>query len=226
MTDSADPRLVEAHRWAADRLGQALAAPVPVSGDASFRRYFRVRTPAQSLILMDAPPAQENSQPFLDVARRLRAAGLNVPAVVHFDLSLGFGLLEDFGDCLYREVLNPQTADQHFPSLLACLAQMAQQADADGLPRYDDARLQAELDLFPDWYLARHQQQPLSAAEQREWNALCAALRSAAGEQPRTFVHRDFHSCNLLHMDGRPPGIIDFQDAVAGPVSYDLVSLI
>lgn len=219
-----DERRERAAAWAAKQLGLEDIRLTPVSADASFRRYFRCHVPDGSLILMDAPPQQENSAPFLDVAARLRKAGLRAPQIRAFDLAQGFGLLEDFGDRLYREVLHPQ-ADEAFAELLELLPIMAARVDAGGLPEYGPALLQKELDLFPDWYLARHKSRQLSIAERAQWQSVCALLLESAGQQPRAFVHRDFHSCNLLQTLAGP-GIIDFQDAVRGPVSYDFVSLI
>jgi hypothetical protein len=225
-TTADDARLAAAMTWARERLQQDLPEPLPVSGDASFRRYFRLRAAGGSLILMDAPPEREDSRPFLDVAGRLRAAGLGAPRIEHFDLRQGFGLLEDLGDRLYRDALRPRNADRLIPPLLETLRRMAQDVAHAGLPDYDDARLQQELDLFPDWYLARHRGLRLNARDTAAWQAACALLRQSANEQPRVFVHRDFHSCNLLLRDLGGPGIVDFQDAVAGPLSYDFISLI
>ena len=213
--------------WAAAELGLARVALEPVSGDASFRRYFRIREPGagRSLILMDAPPRVESSRPFADIAARLRAAGLNAPEILRFDFEQGFGLLEDFGDTLYRDLLDEDTVDQLFPGLFTVLAGMARRVDASNLPAYDERVLQAELDLFTDWYLQRHRQYPLDGSAAALWADLCGKLVESAMRQPQVFVHKDFHSCNLLQTP-RGPGIIDFQDGLKGPVSYDLVSLL
>ena len=219
-------RLSQARDWAARQLQQRTVDLVPVSGDASFRRYFRLQTATGTLILMDAPPQHENSESFLDVSRRLRQAGLHAPEILQFDLQQGFGLLEDLGDELYRDVLNPDNVESHFPLLFRVLLQMAEKADCGGLPEYDDSRLQQELDLFVDWYLLHHRQRSMPPAELRSWKALCAELKLSAGQQPQVFVHRDFHSCNLLYREEQNPGIIDFQDALKGPISYDFVSLL
>lgn len=220
-----DRRLAQAATWAAAELGLERATPVPVSGDASFRRYFRLHDGARSLLLMDAPPDREDSRPFLDIAARLRAAGLNAPEIFRFDLEHGFGLLEDFGDTLYRELIRAETIDRLLPELFDLLEGLATRVDPSGLPHYDAPRLQAELDLFTDWYLARHRDYRLTAVEAETWAALCAALIESAGAQPQVFVHKDFHSCNLLQTP-QGPGVIDFQDGVLGPLSYDLVSLL
>ncbi|MBT8049280.1 MAG: phosphotransferase [Xanthomonadales bacterium] len=220
-----DSRELEAARWAAGQTGLDLVTLKPVSGDASFRRYFRFMANGEPIILMDAPPDKENSMPFVDIARRLRRAGLNAPDILQFDLERGFGLLEDFGDTLYRELINTKSVDQHFPELLDILSGMAVRVDTTGLPAYDDAILLQELDLFKTWYLERHKQRALDADERRQWNHVCRLLINSAGEQPQVFVHKDFHSCNLLQTPSGP-GIIDFQDGLLGPVSYDFVSLI
>lgn len=198
---------------------------LPVSGDASFRRYFRFNSGGQSIILMDAPPTREDSRPFVDIAQRLRAAGLRAPAVLLFDYELGFGLLEDFGDTPYREILDERSVDALFPGLFTVLEGMAADVDVAGLPDYDETLLQAELDLFTDWYLLKHRGQTLAARERALWTDVCAQLISSARRQPQVFVHKDFHSCNLMQTP-LGPGLIDFQDGVRGPVSYDLVSLL
>lgn len=199
----------------------------PVSGDASFRRYFRIHQDGkESLILMDAPPDKEDSRSFLDVANRLRDAGLRAPRVFHFDLEQGYGIIEDFGDELYRSVITAESADTVFPVLFDVLAIMANRASTDGLPPADEAFLSGELSLFEDWYLAKHRGKALAGSEQETWKSMCRTLLNNASEQPQVFVHRDFHSCNLLYNPAQQPGIIDFQDAVVGPVSYDFISLI
>jgi len=215
----------EAARWAAGRLECDALELRPVSGDASFRRYFRTSWRDRSLILMDAPPEKEHSAPFVDIDARLRRAGLHAPEILHFDLELGFGLMEDFGDVLYRDLLGEDNADDLFPGLFDILERFAAGVDADGLPPYSAGSLQFELDLFPDWYLAHHRRRPLTPAERVDWTELCARLIESAQRQPQVFVHRDFHSCNLLQ-NGAAPGIIDFQDGVRGPLSYDLASLL
>jgi aminoglycoside/choline kinase family phosphotransferase len=220
-----DRRLAQAAAWAAVALDLDRVTPVPVSGDASFRRYFRLQAGARTVLLMDAPPDHEDSRPFLDIAARLRDAGLKAPEIFRFDLELGFGLLEDFGDTLYRELIDADTIDRLLPELFDLLEGLATRVDPSGLPLYDAPRLQAELDLFTDWYLARHRDYRLSAAETETWTALCAALIGSAADQPQVFVHKDFHSCNLLQTP-RGPGVIDFQDGLLGPLSYDLVSLL
>jgi aminoglycoside/choline kinase family phosphotransferase len=223
--DSMDQRKRQASAWAAGVLGRDRVELRPVSGDASFRRYFRIDTAGRSIIVMDAPPHKEDSAPFVDIASRLRQAGLKAPEIVSFDLDLGFGLLEDFGDTLYRELINEQTVDSVFNELISVLAHLAHRVDPYGLPAYDENQLRDELDLFTDWYLGRHKQFQLEGDELDTWSGLCTRLLNSAASQPQVFVHRDFHSCNLL-LTADGPGIIDFQDGVRGPISYDLVSLL
>ena len=224
-TESRDRRREDAAIWAAEQLGLAQVDLQPVCGDASFRRYFRFHAGDRSVILMDAPRYRESSERFLDAGGRLRRAGLKTPDIYEFDLDLGFGLLEDFGDVLYREILTPDTVDSLFPRLFDILEVQAKRVDPTGLPEYNEERLQMELDLLPDWYLAKHKHRELNAAELAAWQDLCARLVESARAQPQVFVHRDFHSCNLLETGGAT-GIIDFQDALLGPVSYDFISLI
>ncbi len=221
-----DDRLRQVAAWAAASKGLEKVELQAVSGDASFRRYFRFSAGKQSIIVMDAPPDRENSAPFVDIDQRLRKAGLNAPRILDFNLDLGFGLLEDFGDTLYRDILNQDNATEVFSSLFPVLEKMAAAVSADNLPRYDALMLRQELDLFPDWYLQVHRQRKFASRELSLWNDLCSRLIQSAIEQPQIFVHRDFHSCNLLQTVSGEVGIIDFQDGVSGPISYDFVSLL
>jgi hypothetical protein len=220
-----DQRQRAAASWAAGVLGLNPVRLTPVSGDASFRRYFRFSTRGRSIILMDAPPEKENSEPFIDIAGRLRAAGLKAPRILDFDLERGFGLLEDFGDTLYREIISERSVDDLFPELFDVLEGMAGRVDTAGLPRCSASTLMLELDLFKTWYLDLHRKRPLRCSEVAVWEKVCQLLIDSALEQPQVFVHKDFHSSNLLRTQGGP-GIIDFQDGLRGPVSYDFVSLI
>ena len=223
--DNQDRRREDGAVWAAEKMGLARVSLQPVCGDASFRRYFRFEAGDRSVILMDAPRYRESSERFLDAGERLRNAGLNTPDIYHFDLDLGFGLMQDFGDVLFREVLSPDTVDELFPRLFDILETQAEHVDTEGLPEYNEERLQMELDLFPDWYLAQHKHRPMTGSEQTAWQELCGLLVESALAQPQVFVHRDFHSCNLLDT-GDGTGIIDFQDALHGPISYDFISLV
>ena len=225
VIDTRDRRMEDAAHWAAERMDLQHVDLHPVCGDASFRRYFRFFDGERSVILMDAPRYRESSERFLDAAERLRQGGLKPPEIYHFDLDLGFGLMEDFGDALYRQILGVDTVDELFPGLFDILEAQANRVDPEGLPEYNGERLQMELDIFPDWYLAQYKQMEMSEADRAAWDALCAALIESARSQPQVFVHRDFHSCNLLYTE-HGTGIIDFQDALYGPISYDFISLI
>jgi aminoglycoside/choline kinase family phosphotransferase len=225
MTDLIDQRQLAAASWAADVMDLKRVDLVPVSGDASFRRYFRFDGAGRSVILMDAPPDKEDSAPFIDIAGRLRSAGLKAPDILRFDLERGFGLLEDFGDTLYRDIIYEESVDDIFPELFEVLEGMAVRFDTSGLPPYSENTLLQELDLFRTWYLELHRKRPLRDGEVAVWEQVCRLLTDSALEQSRVFVHRDFHSSNLLQTTGGP-GIIDFQDGVRGPLSYDFISLI
>jgi aminoglycoside/choline kinase family phosphotransferase len=197
-----------------------------VAGDASFRRYFRLQADGESKILMDAPPPAEDIRPFIDIARRLRAANLHAPKIFHADPQNGYLLLEDLGDDLYRESLNELNVDTHFPGLFEILKSMALTVDDRQLPDYDATLLRTEMDLFPDWYLGHHRKNVSREQFADSWDVFCNRIIGSALAQPQGFVHRDFHSCNLLKINANETGIIDFQDAVRGPVSYDFTSLI
>jgi len=229
-----DSRLNAAIAWAVEHLPFELTAISPVSGDASFRRYFRLHGPnsnqisgqESSLILMDSPFATEDNRTFIDIDNRLRQAGAHAPKVLACDLNHGFLLLEDLGDALYREVLHTNNADQCFPPLFQLLQTMATKVDCLGLPEYNRERLLTDLELFPNWYLGKHKNIQLSCEDWDIWEDLCTRLIASAQQQDQIFVHRDFHSCNLLDLGNAEVGVIDFQDAVRGPISYDLVSLL
>lgn len=204
-----------------DRFGLDLA-----SSDASFRRYWRVRTGDGSLIAMDAPPDKEDVHRFVDIAARLRSVGLNAPKVLAQDPAQGFLLLTDLGERLYLNALNAQSVDRLYADALSALAVFQAGGATEGLPVYDDALLRRELELFREWLLERHLGVILSPAEKRDLDLALDQLVANALEQPRVFVHRDYHSRNLLATSPPSPGILDFQDAVVGPVTYDLVSLL
>ncbi|MFG0381738.1 aminoglycoside phosphotransferase family protein [Pseudomonas sp. zbq_18] len=196
----------------------------PASSDASFRRYFRWQADGRSLILMDAPPPQEDCRPFVKVAAMLAEAGVHVPRILAQDLERGFLLLDDLGNQTWLEVLDADNADELFERALQALVRF-QQLPVDGqLPAYDDALLRRELQLFPDWYLQRHLGVELDAVQQAQWQQVCDLLVNSALAQPRVFVHRDYMPRNLM-LSQPNPGILDFQDAVQGPLSYDVTSL-
>lgn len=219
-----------AAKWVAEQLGiphtesgSKLKISV-VAGDASARRYFRLSYKKQTYVLMDAPPEQEDCRPFVDITQRLLTAGLHAPAIIRSDMQNGFLLLEDLGDQLYRDYLDIHNVQLQYDPVFTVLMRLFNTVDTTGLPEYDARRLQTELDLFKHWYAPYHCESPLSASELETWHSICTLLIVSVEEQPQGFVHRDFHSCNLLHIPDSQPGIIDYQDAVIGPVSYDLVS--
>jgi aminoglycoside/choline kinase family phosphotransferase len=221
-----DPRAREGLEWARGALGRGSLRLEPLAGDASFRRYFRLRDGDEHWVLMDAPPAKEDLGPFIAVAGKLAAGGVAVPALLARDRSRGYLVLEDLGDTLLRERLSPESAAQWFPDLLGLLRRLARDISPEGLPPYDRARLQLELELFPEWYLGRHKGIRLSCSQLDLWEDLATRLILSAEGQPQVFVHRDFHSCNLLVQPGDRLSVIDFQDACHGPLGYDLASLI
>jgi N-acetylmuramate 1-kinase len=212
--------------WLRSVLASRDTAIEPASGDASFRRYWRIRAGEGSLIAMDAPPGQEDVRPFLDVAARLRAVGLNAPEVLAQDAAQGFLLLADLGERLYLDQLDADNADRLYGDALGALAVMQACIDPTGLPLYGEELLRRELGIFEEWLLERHLRLGLSQTEEAAFAAAADVLVANALEQPRVFVHRDFHSRNLLLTEPPSPGILDFQDAVLGPVTYDLVSLL
>ncbi|MBI2383151.1 MAG: phosphotransferase [Gammaproteobacteria bacterium] len=227
-SSSPDLRAELGRDWALARLGLTQADFAPASADASFRRYFRLRHEGRSWILMDAPPQQEDCRPFLHVARMLRSWGLNAPEAIAEDLQRGFLLLSDLGTQTFLHVINPDNADALFGDAVDALLRMQRASVADPetarLPPYDAALLWREVRLFPDWYLARHLRVTPSAEEINELERVMGLLVDSAVAQPRVFVHRDYMPRNLM-LSAPNPGILDFQDAVYGPIGYDAVCL-
>jgi aminoglycoside/choline kinase family phosphotransferase len=221
-------RLAALEAWLGDGCGLSGFRVEPASGDASFRRYFRVTlADGTTRIAMDAPPDKEDCRPFVSVARQLAAAGLHVPAIEAEALAQGFLLLEDLGSTHYLDVLDEQNADRLYGDAMAALISLQACGPHEGLPAYDEPLLQREMALFPDWLLERHLGLALSGAEREMLDDTFQRLTAAALAQPQVCVHRDYHSRNLLvQQAGQTPGVIDFQDAVIGPVTYDLVSLL
>lgn len=229
-------RLAQLQRWLAGELAGQPFELAPASSDASFRRYFRVRCAngAASRIVMDAPPAHEDVRPWLQVGELFAAAGVHVPQVLAQDAEQGFVLMSDLGSTTYLSALRAQddlhrAAHLYADALGVVLA--IQGASAPGvLPEYDRELLMREMMLFPQWFIARHKGATLSAAEERDLQQTFERIAAVNLAEPRVFVHRDFHSRNLMLIEagdgGSNPGVIDFQDAVYGPISYDLVSLL
>lgn len=200
-------------------------APRPASSDASFRRYFRVFCGDQPWIVMDAPPEQEDCRPFIAVSAALNRAGVQVPKVHAQDLSQGFLLLDDLGQDTLLVRLSSIDSDAAYRAAIDMLVRI-QQAEAQDLPPYDEALLRREMNLFKDWYIGVHRQQCWTARQQAAWDRVVEQLCAAALAQPRVFVHRDYHSRNLMWPGDGSVGVLDFQDAVHGPITYDLVSLL
>ena len=206
------------------------ASLAPASADASFRRYLRVGavTGQHSLIVMDAPPPQEDVRPFVDMAGRIQQAGLHAPAVLAVEPVLGFVLLGDLGRDLYLTTLKaaePAQADRLMRDAVTALVHWQQHMDGHGLPAYDDALLRRELGLFPEWCVQREFGLSWTDKQQATWDRLCDRLVASALAQPTVVVHRDWMPRNLM-VAVPNPGILDFQDAVVGPVTYDIASLL
>ncbi len=233
-------RLEQLRTWLTATLPGQPFELAPASADASFRRYFRLTFAAgsPSRIVMDAPPEKEDVRPWLHVAELFRAAGAHVPEVLAQDLDQGFLLLSDLGSTTYLNALQPpadQAPDLHraahlYADALGALAAIQCASRPGVLPEYDRALLSRELQLFPEWYIARHKGVTLTDAETAMLDTAFERILAVNLAEPQVFVHRDYHSRNLMLLDpadglGANPGIIDFQDAVYGPISYDLVSL-
>ncbi len=195
----------------------------PASADASFRSYLRFAGDNRSLIVMDAPPQHEDCRPFVEVAAMLRKAGLSAPEVLAQDLARGFLLLTDFGCVDYLSRLDDDSFDALYGDALDALLRMQLRVDARALPPYDAAFLEQEMDLFRDWFIERALELRL---DDSRWRRIKQTLIDSALAQPRVFVHRDYHSRNLMVLDEGNPGILDFQDAMYGPITYDLLSLL
>lgn len=221
-TDRATARL----DWTRSILGDATLELSSASSDASFRSYWRTQHDGKSWVVMDSPPAQEDPRPWLAIGERLAATGVHVPAVYAQDLEQGFLLIEDLGTRLYLPALNEDTADRLYGDAMDALLLMQTRMDHADLPKFDRERLVSGLEVMPEWFLQRHLGYTPSC---EEWDVLEAAfgviIRNAL-EQPRRFVHRDYHSRNLLIVDENNPGVIDFQGALSGPITYDLASLL
>ena len=237
LNPSEDTRLSALKHWLATLAPQHeldLDSLRPASSDASFRRYFRLDSRKHgSVIVMDAPPDREDCRPFLQVTTTLAQAGVNVPQIFAQDIDNGFLLISDLGQQTYYQAvvagLDDDTLQKLYRQAITALVQI-QHADLSQLPQYDEARLLTELDLFPQWYLERHCGAQLTAAEQEALSTTFAALAKDAAAQPTVLVHRDYHSPNLM-VPGESdsdtlPGVIDYQDALAGPITYDLASLV
>ncbi|MBK7984496.1 MAG: phosphotransferase [Candidatus Competibacteraceae bacterium] len=214
--------------WLSTVLPTAPARIAPASSDASFRRYFRVWYDGQTRIVMDAPPDKEDCRPFVAIAQALRGLGLNAPEVLAADFERGLLLLTDLGDRQYLAELSEHSVSGLYGDALEALARLQVGGDPGSslLPPYDSALLHREMELFRDWFLGRQVGLNLSEDEHLTLDQAFALLADNALEQPRVWVHRDYHSRNLMVTEPNNPGVLDFQDAVVGAVTYDLVSLL
>ncbi len=235
-TAPSDPRMSLLLNWLATldpNIGLQIESLAPASSDASFRRYFRIQAHLGTLVVMDAPPPQENCRPFVDIAARLANVKLNVPEIRAQDLEQGFLLLSDLGPTTYYAKIQQGLTEAELQPLyrdaLVALVQL-QTANHAGLPAYDAKRLKDELGLFIEWYITVHCKTQLEPAVLAQLDQVFDLLVTHNAAQPIVLVHRDFHSPNLMLSEGGQhgvnPGVLDFQDAVAGPITYDLASLV
>lgn len=229
MSHLHDSRLLTLNDW----LGRVLPHPIehfaPASSDASFRRYFRVTYAGCTAIVMDAPPERENVAAFLRMGALLREAGIHVPDVYEADTAQGFLLLSDLGSTPYQAISHTSEVPALYQAAIATLQRMQTSipaTSAQGIPVYDDALLRRELHIFREWFVEGLLGLSLTPDEAVLWDETCDRLVASALEQPQVFVHRDYHSRNLMVTADNNPGVLDFQDAVWGPVTYDLVSLL
>jgi aminoglycoside/choline kinase family phosphotransferase len=221
-----DDRRTRLERWLNEQFRGARFLLTPASEDASFRRYFRATLEdGRSFVAMDAPPDKEDCRPFVRIAALLKAAGVHAPEVHSHDLAAGFLLLSDLGTRTYLAELNARNADRLFGDAIDALIAWQLASRPGELPPYDEALLRREMNLFPEWYVARHRGKQLSAAQAQALESLFAQLVQSALAQPTVYVHRDYMPRNLMLSDPNP-GVLDFQDAVVGPITYDMVSLV
>lgn len=223
-----DKREVALQAWCEAQTGVPQPQLEVVSGDASFRRYFRATNGNESLIAVDCPPGKEPMEPFLAVAEAYADAGVIVPEVLAADTEQGFMLQSDFGQILLLSKLHPRNARQYYQQALAALPDImsVRRTELGELPKFDKQLLERELSLFKDWLLQEHLKLDWQQEDERLWQRFSDKLILNALEQPQVGVHRDYHSRNLMLLDDDRIGVIDFQDAVLGPITYDAVSLL
>ncbi len=225
MSQQSQERMSQLEDWLNAIPAHELVDIRPASADASFRRYFRVtdRNTGKTFVVMDAPPDKEDCKPFIHITQLLRSVSVNAPDIITMDLAQGFLLLDDLGDRQYLDYLDDNSSDDLYHDALIALINM--QRIQNHLPPYDKQRLHDEMGLFEPWYLNKHLGITLDDEQKTVINSIYDLLIESAQEQPQVFVHRDYHSRNLMLLDEDNPGVIDYQDAVIGPVTYDLVSL-
>lgn len=219
------PRLAQLEQWVKSLFPDEEFTLSTASADASFRRYFRAHFADRTYIVMDAPPSHEDCRPFIHVAQLFEASGAHVPHIHAQNLDDGYLLLSDLGDTTYLAALTPDSAHRLYMDAIDALVRIQQASQSGQLPPYDRALLERELDLFPDWYIKRHLGLELTAAQQTVLRTTFDAILDNTLAQPAVYVHRDYHSRNLMVVPDNNPGVIDFQDAVFGPITYDLASL-
>jgi len=210
--------------WLHSKFPDSLFDISPASADASFRRYFRATFVDRTLIVMDAPPQHEDCRPFIHVAQLFGAAGVHVPQVLAQDLEQGFLLLTDLGNTTYLQALNTSNVHELYGAATDALITIQLASREFELPLYDKALLIREMYLFPEWYVTKHLQVRLDEKQNAALETVFQRILQNNLAQPRVFVHRDYHSRNLM-ISAPNPGILDFQDAVYGPITYDLASL-
>lgn len=220
-----DIRLQQLKLWLNKQLNSDQYEVEVASADASFRRYFRIKHNNLSMIAMDAPPEQEDCGPFTRIAKILIAGGVNVPEIIAEDFQQGFLLLSDFGDTQYLSILDDDSADSLYKDAIDTLIKI-QLIPADSLPVYSRDLLQTEMSLFPDWFINKHLKTELTKQQKKLLDITCECLTENSLQQPQVIVHRDYHSRNLMKTEKSNPGVLDFQDAVIGAVTYDLISLL
>ncbi|HIO91969.1 MAG TPA: aminoglycoside phosphotransferase [Leucothrix mucor] len=218
-----DKRLQELTLWINETWPDATLTVA--SADASFRRYFRIHNHGDTMIAMDAPPEKEDSTPFVEVTQRLLDAGVHAPEILKKSLKKGFLVLSDLGTTPYLDKLNSATADDLYGDALHTLLKI-QQASTKGLPTFDADLLQQEMQLMPEWFLTTHLGLGLDDEQEKIIQQTFDDLSAAILEQPQVFVHRDYHSRNLMLVPENNPAVIDYQDAVLGAITYDLVSIL
>jgi aminoglycoside/choline kinase family phosphotransferase len=219
-----DTRLAQLNAWLTQNRFKQEFALAPASADASFRRYFRISAEGKTWIAMDAPPPQEDCRPFVTVAALMRDAGLNVPQVEAQDIERGFLLLSDLGTTTFLNGFTDDNPAALFSDAIDALITWQLASKPGVLPPYDAALLQREIDLFPDWYVGKHLQTTFTDAQQKVFAATSKLLIDTALAQPKVYVHRDYMPRNLM-LSTPNPGVLDFQDAVYGPITYDVASL-
>lgn len=223
-----DTRLTQLGQWLQASLPTEPWTLKPLAGDASFRRYFRIQQAGQSWIAMDAPPGQEDIRPFMAIAQGFARAGIQVPDIIAVQQDHGFLLLKDLGDDLYLSVLQDHNAELLYQNALLTLQQIQRCKEIPNwtLPHFDQALILREWELFDQWLLAKHWQIQTTFQEQKILSTTLEFLSQEILAQPQVCVHRDYHSRNLLQLANNQVGVLDFQDAVWGPIAYDAVSLL